>query len=312
MMRKWFLAILILSVNNLRAQDSTISILKKEAGRAIQKSVPDTLTKKWIKGGLFNLNVGQSSLKNWAAGGDEFSMAMNMYANAHAYYKNKKITWDNNLDINVGYINTTSLGTRKSDDRFDFLSKVGYALGPKLSASGLFDLRTQFFDGYTYGNPDIPSFSSTAFSPGYVLFSPGFDYKPVKGLSIFVSPVSSRWVVVVNPTLSKMGAYGVDSGKHYISQVGAFATVIFKSNFTKTITYNARIDLFSNYQHNPQNIDVYMTNLFAAKFSKLFSVTWGLDMIYDDDTQIFGPKHNAPRMQVKSVIGIGILLKAGT
>lgn len=312
MMRKWFLAFFILLVGNLKAQDSTISILKKEAARTITRTIPDSIKDKWIKGGIFNMNVAQSSLKNWAAGGDEFSMAMNMYANAHAYYRKDKITWDNNLDINIGYINTSSLGTRKSDDRLDFLSKAGYLLNPKLSVSALFNLRTQFFDGYTYANPDYPTFSSTAFSPGYILLSPGFDYKPVKNLSLFISPLSSRWVTVVNPTLSKIGAYGVDSGKKSINQLGAFGTIIFNSNFAKSITYNARIDLFSNYEHNPFNIDVYMTNLFAAKFSKKFAVTWNVDMIYDDDVRIFGPKQNSPRLQIKSVIGIGILIKVGT
>jgi len=311
-MKKWFLVFSVLVTIIAQAQDSTISILKKEANRTIQRTIPDTAKNRWIKGGLFNLNVAQSSLKNWAAGGDQFSMAMNMYGNGHAYYQRKKMSWDNNLDINVGYINTTSLGTRKSDDRFDLLSKVGYSLGSNFSISGLFDLRTQFFDGYTYPSADVHVFSSTAFSPGYILFSPGIDYKPIPNLSIFISPVSSRWVIVVNPTLSKIGAYGVDTGKHFMSQVGAFGTITFKSNFTKTITYNARIDLFSNYQHDPQNIDVYMTNLFTAKFTKLFSVTWGVDMIYDDDTRIFGPKQNSPRLQLKSVIGIGILLKTGS
>jgi hypothetical protein len=298
-MKKGFVIFLVLAATTAKAQDSTVIILKTEANRTLNKNAADTVKKLWIKGGLFNLNIAQSSLKNWAAGGDQFSMTLNTYANAHAYYKKGKISWDNNLDINIGYINTTSLGTRKSDDRFDFLSKVGYALNSKFSASGLFDIRTQFFDGYTYINPNIPVFSSTAFSPGYVLFSPGFDYKPVKNLSIFVSPASSRWVIVVNPTLSKTGAYGVDTGKHFISQIGAFGTVTFNTNFTKTITYKGRLDLFSNYQHNPRNIDVYMTNLFIAKFSKWFSVTWGVDMIYDDDTRIFGPKQDSPRLQVK-------------
>jgi hypothetical protein len=311
-MKKLFFLFLVLVTTFAKAQDSTINILRWEANRTIKKTVPDTIVSRWIKGGFFNLNIAQSSLKNWAAGGDEFSMSLNLYTNGHAYYKKDKISWDNNVDINIGYINTTSLGTRKSDDRFDLISKVGYALDSKFSLSGLFNVRTQFFDGFTYPNPDQPVFSSTAFSPGYILFSPGFNYKPVKNLSIFISPVSSRWVIVVNPTLSKIGAYGVDTGKHYISQIGAFGTISFNSNFTKTITYNARIDLFSNYQHNPQNIDVYMTNLFIAKFTKLFSVTWGVDMIYDDDTRIFGPKQNSPRLQVKSVVGIGILLKAGT
>ena len=310
-MKKWLFVFFILIRTIATAQDSTVNILKNEAARTISKSVPDTIKKTWIKGGLFNLNVAQGSLKDWAAGGDNFSLSMNLYTNGHAYYKKGKVTWDNNVDINIGYINTSSLGTRKTDDRFDFLSKYGYALSPKISASGLFDLRTQFFDGYNYSDPEKPSFSSTAFSPAYVLFSPGFDYKPIKNLSIFISPISSRWVVIANPTLSKIGAYGVDSGKHVLSQLGAFGTIIFVSNFSKNITFNSRTDLFSNYQHNPENIDVYMTNLFISKISRIFSATWNVDLIYDDDTKLFGPNHDSPRLQIKSVVGIGILLKLG-
>jgi hypothetical protein len=310
-MKKWVFIFFVFITGIATAQDSTISILKKEANRTITKAVSDTLKKNWIKGGLFSLNVGQTSLKDWAAGGDEFSMALSMYTNGHAYYKKGRTTWDNNVDINIGYINTSSLGTRKTDDRFDLLSKYGYALNPKISASALFDMRTQFFDGYTYSS-SVPVFSSTSFSPGYVLLSPGFDYKPVKNLSIFVSPISSRWVIVVNPTLSRKGAYGVDSGKTSINQLGAFGTIIFNSNFTKTITFNSRIDLFSNYEHNPSDVDVYMTNFFAAKISRKFAVTWNVDMIYDDDVRQFGPNHDSPRLQVKSVIGIGVLFKAGT
>ena len=310
-MKKWLFLFFILITEIVVAQDSTIYILKTEAFRPIPITVPDTIKKNWIRGGIFNLNIAQGALKNWAAGGDDFSMSMNMYANGHAFYKKGKQSWDNNVDIHVGYINTTSLGTRKNDDRFDFLSKYGYALNSKISASALFGLRTQFFDGFTYTNPDMPVFSSTAFSPAYILLSPGFDYKPVKNLSIFISPISSRWVIVANPTLSKIGSYGVDSGKKSITQLGAFGTVTLNTNFIKNITYNARIDLFSNYEHNPFNIDVYMTNLFAAKFSKWFSVTWNVDMIYDDDVRLFGPNHNSPRLQIKSLIGIGVLVKLG-
>ena len=225
------IAALLLSIHIL-AQDSTIEILKTEAIRPVPISVPDTVKKKWIRGGLFNLNLAQGSLKNWAAGGDDFSVSLNIYANGHAFYKNGKVTWDNNVDFNLGYINTTSLGTRKNDDRFDFYSKYGYGISKNISASALFDLRTQFFDGYTYPAPNTPIFSSTSLSPAYVLMSPGFDFRPVKNLSIFVSPITARWTVVANPTLSKIGAYGVDSGKHSMDQLGAFGTVMFHSNFS--------------------------------------------------------------------------------
>lgn len=310
-MKKWLFIFFILTGDAAIAQDSTINILKTEAFRPIPITVSDTIKKSWIKGGIFNLNIAQGSLKNWAAGGDDFSAALNMHTNGHAFYKKNKVSWDNNVDINIGYIHTSSLGTRKNDDRFDFLSKYGYDLNSKISASALLGIRTQFFDGFSYANPEEPGFSSTAFSPAYILLSPGFDYKPVKNLSIFISPISSRWVIVANPTLSKIGAYGVDSGKNSINQLGAFGTITFNSNFIKTVTYNARIDLFSNYEHNPFNIDVYMTNLFAAKFSKWFSVTWSVDMIYDDDVRIFGPNHNSPRLQLKSMIGIGVMVKLG-
>ena len=43
----------------------------------------------------------------------------------------------------------------------------------------------------------------------------------------------------------------------------------------------------------------------------MFSVTWEVDMIYDDDVRIFGPNHDSPRLQLKSLIGIGVLLKLG-
>lgn len=311
--RKLLIIFFVLAGVTAVAQDSTINILKTEASRAITITVPDSVKNKepWIKGGMINLNIAEGSLKNWAAGGDDFTFSMNMYVNGHSYYKKNKISWNSNIDINIGYINTTSLGSRKNDDRLDFLSKAGYDLNSKLAATILFNLRTQFFDGYNYSVPNYPVFASTSFSPAYVLISPGFDYKPFKNLSLFVSPISSRWIVVMNPTLSKIGAYGVDSGHKSINQLGAFGTIIFNSSFTKNITFNSRMDLFSNYEHNPSNIDVYMTNLFAAKITKLFSVTWNVDLIYDDDVRIFGPDHDSPRLQMKSVIGIGLLLKMG-
>lgn len=302
---------LLLSICTL-AQDSTIEILKTEAIRAVPITIPDSIKKVWIKGGLFNLNVAQGSLKNWAAGGDDFSLSLTLYANGHAFYKKGKVTWENNVDFNLGYINTTSLGSRKTDDRFDFYSKYGHNISKNVSISALFDLRTQFFDGFTYPDGITPLFASTSFSPAYILLSPGFDFRPVKNLSIFVSPVTSRWTVVMNPTLSKIGAYGVDSGKHAMDQVGAFGTIMLSSKINKLITYTGRLDLFSNYEHNAQDVDLYMTNLFAAKLGKIITATWGVDMIYDDDVRIFGPNHNSPRLQLRSMIGVGVLIKLGT
>ena len=44
------------------------------------------------------------------------------------FIKKEKHSWDNTFDFNLGYVKTTSLGSRKNDDRFDLLSKYGYAI----------------------------------------------------------------------------------------------------------------------------------------------------------------------------------------
>jgi len=41
----------------------------------------------------------------------------------------------------------------------------------------------------------------------------------------------------------------------------------------------------------------------------LLSATWTLDLIYDDDAALFGKNKNSPALQIKSLIGVGFLLK---
>jgi hypothetical protein len=303
-----FLFSAILFCTQVDAQDATIRTLQIESLRKIKMDVNDTTKRPWKAGGLYNLAAGQGALSNWAAGGDDFSLTINSLLNLFAFYRKGKNSWDNSLDINLGYLKTTSLGGRKNDDRLDLFSKYGYALSPRLNLSTVFDFRSQFFKGYTYSDT-IRTFSSAFMAPAYILVSQGLDYKPVKNLSIYLSPITTRWVIVNNDTLSAKRAYGVDSGKHSINGIGAYATINFIKEVNKHLTYKARLDLFSNYKKNPQNIDLYMTNILSIKLGKIFSVTWSVDMIYDDDVRLFGKNKTSPALQLKSIIGIGLQVR---
>lgn len=291
----------------LTAQDNSIKTLRTESQRTIKKT-PDTTNKVWRKGGVYGINVSQGSLSNWAAGGDNFSLSVNSLLSLYAFYKKGKHSWDNTFDFNIGYVNTTSLGGRKNDDRFDFLSKYGQALNSKLNISVLANLRSQLFNGYTYPN-NVKTYSSTFMAPGYLLTSVGLDYKPKKNLSIFLSPATARWVIVRDTALANKGLYGVTPGKKSNLEFGAFATVNYMKEINKSVTFKSRLDLFSNYRHNPQNIDIFMSNILNAKISKVLAVSWSLDFIYDDDVRLFGKNQRSAALQMKSLVGIGFLVK---
>lgn len=290
------------------AQDAVIRRLQTESLRPVKKYVPDSLIKKWKSGGNYILTIGQGSLSNWAAGGDQFSFTINTILQLYSYYRKDRNSWDNTLDIFFGYINTTSLGSRKNDDRFDLISKYGYSLNKKLNLATLFNIRSQFIRGYTYPN-NVKRFASTFMSPGYIVFSQGLDFKPKKNLSIFFSPLTARWVIVTDPELSRRGEYGVLPGTNSISQLGAFGTLTFEKNFTKKVLYKTRVDLFTNYKTKPKNIDVFVTNVLTAKFGKTLALNWNLDWIYDDDVRLFGPTKKSPGLQLKSIVGFGLQVK---
>jgi len=307
-MRKALLLASMLSVYScVLAQDETIKNLQAEAAKSITKDPNDTISKVWKTGGTFSLNLAQGSLSNWAAGGEKFSLSANAFINAHAFYKKGKESWDNNIDFYLGYVKTTSLGTRKNDDRIDFLSKYGHAISSKWNVAGLFNLRSQFFKGYQYTDGAPKVLNSKFFAPAYILLSPGFDYHPVANFSLFLSPATARWIIVSDTTLSTL--YGLEAGKKSLFQFGAYASVNYAANLGKTVSYKGKLDLFSNYKSNPQNIDLYMTNQFAAKLSKVLSATWSVSFIYDDDVKLFGDNGTSPGLQFQSLFGVGLLVK---
>lgn len=309
-MRNLLFFLLLLFSLNATAQDSTVQSLRSDAGREIKRDPADTLPAVWRRGGVLGLNISQGSLSNWAAGGDEFSLSLNTLVSLYAFYKKDRRSWDNTFDFNYGFVRTTSLGNRKNDDRLDLFSKYGYALSSQWSIAALGNFRTQFFKGYTY-NGGTRTLASDFFAPAYLLLGLGFDYKPTQNFSVYISPITGRWTFVQSDSLSAKGEYGVTPGKKVKSELGAFLSASYVKTFNRSLAYKGRLDLFSNYRHNPQNIDLYFTNLLSVNFTKALAATWNVDLIYDDDVRLFGPAKNAPALQLKSLVGIGFLVKMG-
>lgn len=303
MKRSILLATAVFLTAIVAAQDNTVKGLQSESNRKIED---DTAHKSgWKKGGLFTLNIAQGALSNWQGGGDKSSFSAVGFLNVFANFKQDKHIWVNTLDLGYGYINTTSLGSRKSDDRIDLLSKYGYQIGKEVYASALFNFRTQFAKGYTYDKDangvDTRTLASNSFAPAYVLLSLGLDFKPTNYFSIFVSPITERWVIVTDDVLSAIGAYGVDPGKTSKNELGAFLSAEFSKDIMTNVTYKSRFDAFSNYRHKPGNIDIFWTNILAMKVNKFLSANIALDFLYDDDA--------IGRLQIRQLLGVGLSTK---
>ncbi len=288
------------------AQDATVKDLKKSADRSIKKDAADTSTKLWKKGGALSLTVNQGSLSNWSAGGDNFSFSLNSNLSLYAFYKKEKNSWDNSLDLAYGVLNSTSLGNRKANDRIDFLSKYGYELNPKLNLASLVNFRSQFANGYNYlknsENADSAVLVSKSLAPAYLLLSIGLDYKPCKDFSLFFSPSTARWVFVGDDNLKSM--YNVPLNKSSRQEFGAFASANYLKTIGKNLNFKSKLDLFSNYKSNPQNIDIYWTNNLTAKITKYINFSLTMDLIYDDDVENVNPA-KGPAPQILQLMGIG-------
>lgn len=290
-----------------------------EAEKNLRTVSTDTI-QGWKTGGVLTINLAQTSLTNWAAGGQN-SLAINGLFSGFANYKMGKSVWDNSLDLGYGLLKQGNEDFRKTDDKIDFLSKYGHEAFKNFYYAALLNFKTQLSPGYNY--PDATNKISDFLSPGYLLLALGLDYKPNAYFSAFLAPVTGKFTFVTDQTLSNLGAFGVNPGEKTKSEIGGYLRAIysrndFKTEFLKNVSFTTKIDLFSNYTENPQNIDVNWEVLVAMKVNKFLSVNFNTQLIYDDNIQIPVDKNSngtleagesiRSKVQFKEILGVGLSL----
>lgn len=294
---------------------SSLNAQVTDKEKELKKVNTDTING-WKKGGMFALTLGQSSFTNWAAGGVN-NFSINGISNLFATYKKDNLSWDNTLNLGYGI---QKLGTKenaqiqKTDDKFDFSSKLGIKATKKLNYAVLMNFSTQFTNGYNY--PDDSTVISGFMAPGYFIFAAGIDYKPNTTLSIFIAPLTSKSTFVNNQTLADAEAYGVEAGKKIRSEFGGYFKAVYTKDIMKNVNLNTKLGLFSNYLHNPQNIDVDWEVLLGMKINKYLTANLSTQLLYDDDIMVpvdtNGDGINngtGKRIQFKEILGIGFSVK---
>lgn len=296
-MKKIILLILLISV---------AGISKGQVVDAAVKPPADT-TKYWKIVGKSALNFSQVSLSNWSEGGVG-SVAGTFLFGINANNKKDRHIWDNSFSFEYGVSKSGDESARKSIDQIYLSSKYGYELHKPWYLSLLFDFRTQATKGYNY--PNNVNYISRFLAPGYLNFALGLDYKPRPELSLMISPISTKLTIVRDDSLSSVGAFGVDPGDKFRAEMGAYLKFVYlQKSLLKNVDLETRLDLFSNYFQNPQNIDVNWDVKLDMKINKFMQASFGTTIKYDDDIKYVDTARivHGPRTQVKQFLGIGVL-----
>ena len=292
--------------------------------------------KYWTESLMTNIKFGQTSLTNWAAGGDN-TVTLQAFVDGNANYKKGDLFWNNRLQLDYGFVYASSKPIlQKSDDRIYLESKFGYKNESMkhFSLSVNYDFKSQFNTGYDYKTPgslvdengndlvgsalqdawkDARVVKSGFLAPAYTNLAVGIDLKPAKWVSLNVAPLTGGVVIVRNEVLR--GNYSMAVKDEWVDkpdmptdgsqlrsarfEFGAQIKADFAVNVNDNFKYTSQLVLFSNYLDKPQNIRVNWDNRFDWKLAKYFSLTLTTNMIYDDKVKIFSEKDGLTTQRVQ-------------
>lgn len=258
-----------------------------------QETAKDT-TKLWTKKGQITLLFNQSIFNNkWLAGGTS-NFAGNLWLNYDFNYKKGAVIWDNKCIVAYGLTKIKAADrASKTDDRLELNSLWGKKASGEWYYSIFFNFKTQMDSGFDVDQNKISHF----FSPAYFQFGPGILWKKNNDLSLNFAPTTAK-LILVNNHFTELGpSFGVLQGDNSRFEFGASISAYCKLNLITNVSLENRLNLYSNYLEDPQNVDAdYQINV-IMKINRFLSANIAFQTIYDDNA--------IKAVQIREVFGLG-------
>jgi hypothetical protein len=265
-----------------------------------------TDTTYWRRSLSTGINLNQAAFSpNWKAGGVN-SIAIGLFFNGQSNYKRENVSWDNAMELQYGLIKNAGQDMRKSLDRIFLDSKYGYRISPVWNAFGSANFISQFARGYQYdvdaaGNDLL---ISNIFSPAFLTFALGFEYRPQPWFSLRLSPFAPRFTFLsdqsVRPTPDAV-VYGVVPGRSLRTEwLAAQAQAELEKDIAENLRLKVSYMLFANYETLALNtIDHRLIVNLTAKVNRFMSVNLTGNILYDRDQDL--------SVQYSQSLALGIL-----
>jgi hypothetical protein len=255
--------------------------------------------------------LSQATLSNWVKGGEN-SISTAMDITGYADYNNKilKLSSNNFIRLKLGFLKSGNNDIRKNLDLLETNSKLNHRAFGKFDFSAIMLFKTQIAPGKNYSK-DPPALVSKFMNPAILTIGLGLDYKPNKVTSINFSPLSYKGTFVPDTAKIDQTIYGISKDRRSLNEPGVSFMITNDYKPVKNITITNRLQLFTNYIHNPLNIDVDWEMIAVANLNWFTDVRLNTHLIFDDDAKTIerGTQNKTARIQFKEMIGFSFVFR---
>ncbi len=263
----------------------------------------------WNFSGSANLQFAQNYISdNWYKGG-ETNWIGNFDLTLRANYNDqRKITWENTLDAQLGFQTTETDENRTfrpSHNLLRYTGNAGYKAWKNWYYSLLVILQTQIAPNYQRNSDNI---SSKIMSPLEITIAPNMKYEIAWGKKkqftgqLNIAPLAMKIVYVGEDDL--VTNFGIEAGKHQKTTFGPNISLNTTWKICKQITWNNRMYWFSNYDYHIWEWE----NKINFTVTKLISANLSLYPRFDNSNEKYrsGKNHDGTYMMFKELLSMGL------
>ncbi|MDR2887263.1 MAG: DUF3078 domain-containing protein [Bacteroidales bacterium] len=301
--------------------EARVNVERQDRSRLLELQKIELRKQLWKYRTETNLAFSQTGLFNWVKGGEN-SLSSLLDVTGYADFNNdlKKLSSNNFARLKLGFLATGDNPIRKNTDILETNTKVNHKAFGKFDFSVIMLFKTQLLTGYDYPNDSVAV--SKILNPAMLTLGLGLDYKPNAQTSINFSPFAYKLTFVTDTAHIDQTKYGIADNRKTLHESGLSFMISNVWQPIPKISLTNRLQLFSNYVHNPQNIDVDWEFTLAASLNWFTELRINTHLIFDDDIKTTvldsnkqpvlntdGTERKTARVQFKEMVGISLAFK---
>lgn len=257
----------------------------------------------WRREAVIMLQVTQNYVtNNWYQGGSS-SFAGLGTAKGQISYISDQFTWENTGEWRIGGTTIANDSLHKvntTDDMFRIYTKANLRIIPKLFASVSGELETRLLPTYRSNSNEL---KSGPFSPVRFNAAVGIDWKPVKGLSLSVSPLSYKVIHIRDTARVRVTDYGLKEGQQTQHNIGSSVRLEYTWKPVREVELEMRFFTYTNYKDVEIDLEVNCDFI----INRFLSARLQLHPRYDSSVIMKGDKH--AKLQFRELLSIGFAHK---